>query len=118
MKRALTLTGGPASRLRLLAVLLAFAGQLGLLGAYLGLARDESSAISHVEQGGTSSHHGHSEATCIACTALSFHATVTPASQPIPVCDAVRLVFARADANRPAAPQLHPNSCRAPPREA
>src|SRR6185436_17699989 len=109
MKRALTVSGRPASRLRLLAVLLAFAGQLGLLGAYLGLARDESSA---------NSHHGHSEATCVACTALSFHATVTPASQPIPVCDAVRLVFARADSNRPAAPQLHPNSCRAPPREA
>lgn len=62
-------------RWRLLAVLLVATGQLGLLGATLTLARDESSAISHTEESGTNLHHGHNEATCIACTALSLQGT-------------------------------------------
>jgi len=63
-------------RLRLFAAVVAIAGQLGLSGASLTLARDESSAVSHTERSGIDLHHGHNEATCAACAALSFHASV------------------------------------------
>jgi hypothetical protein len=102
----------------LFAALLAVVGQLGLLGAYLTLARDESSAISHAEKSGTNSHHGHNEATCAACTALSAQGTPTPVAQPVPTGELALVVEARAIADRPSAPQLFSNSCRAPPREA
>jgi hypothetical protein len=58
--------------LRLAAVVLAFGGQAALTTAELTLAKDETSAISHVERNGIDLHHGHNEATCIACTALSL----------------------------------------------
>jgi hypothetical protein len=62
-------------RWRLLAVLLVVVGQLGIVSAALTLARDETSAISHTEGSGTDLHHGHNEATCVACTALSLQGT-------------------------------------------
>src|SRR3954466_4888442 len=58
--------------LRLAAVVLALLGQAGLTSAALTLAKDETSAISHTERSGIDLHHGHNEATCIACTALSL----------------------------------------------
>jgi hypothetical protein len=49
----------PMWRLRLLAAALAVAGQLGISGASLELARNESSAVSHVERNGIDLHCGH-----------------------------------------------------------
>jgi hypothetical protein len=118
MNRGFSVTQPSLSRLRLLAGLLAVVGQLGLLGAYLTLARDESSAISHTEQSGTNTHHGHNEATCAACTALSAQGTPSAIAQPVPTGEAVLHVLASAYAVRPNGPQLLSNSCRAPPREA
>jgi hypothetical protein len=106
------------SRLRIVGVVLAVIGQVGLATAAMTLARDESSAVSHTEQSGVDLHHGHNEATCIACVALSFHAAVTLSAHAIAGGD---LANARTviPAGRPvASPQLLPNSCRAPPREA
>src|SRR5207244_5400379 len=56
----------------LFAATLAFAGQLGIFGASLTLAREEASAIAHVERSGIALHHGHNEATCAACATLSL----------------------------------------------
>jgi len=103
---------------RLLAVLLVVIGQLGIVSAALSLARDESSAISHTEESGTNLHHGHNEATCTACTVLSFHATVNPIAPPASSEATSRLAIARGALCYIAGPQLLPNSCRAPPREA
>lgn len=109
---------GPVWRLRLLATVLAVAGQLGLSGASLSLARDESSAISHTERSGIDLHHGHNEATCAACTTLSFQATVNPIEQPDLIQAASLSAFAPRALYYIAGPQFLPNSCRAPPREA
>ena len=106
------------SRLRIVGVMLAVVGQIGLSAAAMTLARDESSVVSHTEQGGIDLHHGHNEATCVACIALSFHAAVTPSSQPIVTADYGAERAAAAADHRVASPQLLPNSCRAPPREA
>lgn len=65
----------PPRLLRLAAVVLALIGQAALTGAALTLAKDETSAISHTERSGIDLHHGHNEATCIACTALSLQGT-------------------------------------------
>jgi len=83
MKRALSVSRCPVWRLRLLATVLAVVGQMGISGASLTLARDESSVVSHTERNGVDLHHGHNEATCAACTALSFHATVNPGALPV-----------------------------------
>jgi len=72
MKRGYLLNRSSTRRWRLFAVLLVVLGQLGIVSAALTLARDESSAISHTEESGTNLHHGHNEATCVACTALSL----------------------------------------------
>src|SRR5471030_1482686 len=101
-------------RLRLLATVLAVAGQLGISGASLTLARDESSAVSHTERSGIDLHHGHNEATCAACTALSFHASVTAIAPPASDDAASRLVLARGSVYYVRGPQLLPNPCRAP----
>lgn len=61
--------------LRLTAVVLALVGQAGLLAASLTLVKEENSAISHTEQSGIDLHHGHNEATCTACIALSLQGT-------------------------------------------
>jgi hypothetical protein len=61
--------------LRLAAIALALLGQAALTSAALTLAKDETSAISHTEGSGIDLHHGHNEATCIACTALSLQGT-------------------------------------------
>src|SRR6266571_1721066 len=81
MISALTVARRTLWRLRLFAATLAVVGQLGVFCAYVSLARDESSAISHTEQSGIDLHHGHNEATCAACTVLSFHAAVNPAER-------------------------------------
>jgi hypothetical protein len=61
--------------LRLVAVVLALVGQAGMVSASLTLAKDETSAISHTERSGIDLHHGHNEATCAACAALSLQGT-------------------------------------------
>lgn len=61
--------------LRVFAVVLALIGQAGLTGAALNLAKDETSAVSHTERSGIDLHHGHNEATCAACVALSLQGT-------------------------------------------
>jgi hypothetical protein len=99
-------------------MVLAVAGQLGLSGASLTLARDESSAMSHTERSGIDLHHGHNEATCAACTALSFHATLNPIAPPVLSEATSRLAIASRALYFVTGPQLLPNSCRAPPREA
>jgi hypothetical protein len=117
MKLARSISRGPLQGLRLLAAVLAVAGQFGISGASLTLARDESSVISHTERSGIDLHRGHNEATCATCALLSFHANVNPAASPI-TGDAVSLlVAARRSVDFVAGPQLLPNSCRAPPRE-
>jgi hypothetical protein len=71
--------------LRLIAVMLAFVGQAGLTSAALTLAKDESSTISHTERSGIDLHHGHNEATCAACAALSLQGTPRAALEhPLP----------------------------------
>jgi hypothetical protein len=105
-------------RLRLLATVLAVAGQFALSGASLTLARDEGSAISHTERSGIDLHHGHNEATCAACTALSFHATVNPIAPPVLSEATSRLALASRALYFVTGPQLLSNSCRAPPIEA
>src|SRR3954463_10812467 len=118
MNHALSMTRPSVSRLRFLAGLLVIVGQVGLLGAYLTLARDESSAVTHTEQSGTNAHHGHNEATCAACTALSAHGTPSAIAQPLAMGESALRVLARASVDRPSGPQLLSNPCRAPPREA
>lgn len=108
---------GSVWRLRLLATVLAVVGQLGLSGASLALARDESSAISHAERAGVELHRGHNEATCASCTALSFHANVDAAYPPVSSEEISRVVLARRSVHFVTGPQLLLNSCRAPPRE-
>ena len=103
-------------RLRLLAAVLAVAGQLGISGASLELARNESSAVSHVERNGIDLHRGHNEATCASCTALSFHASIEAASPPMSSGEMSRAVLARRALQYRTGPQLLSNSCRAPPR--
>src|SRR3954469_7559756 len=105
-------------RLRVFATLLAIIGQVGVSGASFTLGREESSAVSHTEQSGVDLHHGHNEATCAACIALSFQATVTPSAHAILGGDAVAMRVGAHAVQRVAGPQLLPNSCRAPPREA
>lgn len=71
--------------LRLIAIVLAFVGQAGLTSAALTLAKDESSTISHTERSGIDLHHGHNEATCAACAALSLQGTPRIAiERPLP----------------------------------
>jgi len=101
--------------LRLIAVLLAVVGQLGIFSASLTIAREESSAVSHTEQSGTNLHHGHNEATCASCAALSFHTTLTNAAPPLDAYAIRRVVFAATTVDHVAAPHLLANSCRAPP---
>jgi hypothetical protein len=118
MKLARLISRDPMWRLRLLAAVLAVAGQLGFSGVSLTLARDETSAISHTERSGIDLHHGHNEATCAACTALSFQATVNPIAPPVWSEAASGLALVPRALFYVAGPQLLPNSCRAPPREA
>lgn len=118
MKPARSVTRGSVWGLRLFAMILAVVGQVGISGASLTLARDESSAISHTERSGIDLHHGHNEATCAACTSLSFHATVNPIAPPVSSEAISRLAFAPRALHYIAGPQFLLNSCRAPPREA
>ena len=107
-----------AWRLRLFAAAFAVVGQLGIFGAYLTLARDESSAVSHTEPSGVDLHRGHNDATCAACTALSFQAAPGQIAEPGTGADLSREIVVLRAVLRLAAPNLLPNSCRAPPREA
>ena len=118
MKPARSVTRGSVWCLRLVAIALALAGQVGISGATLTLAHDESSAISHTERSGIDLHHGHNEATCAACTTLSFQATVNPIEPPDMVQATSLSAFAPRALHYAAGPQFLPNSCRAPPREA
>ena len=114
MKRAYPLTRR-RPHLPLIAVLLAVVGQLGIVSASLTIAREETSAVSHTEQSGTNLHHGHNEATCASCAALSFHTTLTDAAGALDAPAIRRVVFARATLDGVASPHLLANSCRAPP---
>jgi hypothetical protein len=117
MNTGLSVPRRPAWKLRAFASILAVIGQVGIFGAYLSLARDESSAASHAEQSGIDLHHGHNDATCAACTALSFQATVDAAVPPLVSGTISSVALAASAEDRPTAPQLLANSCRAPPRE-
>jgi hypothetical protein len=107
----------PMWRLRLLAAVLAVAGQLGISGASLELARNESSSRSHVERNGIDLHRGHNEAACASCTALSFHAGIEAVSPPISGGAISRAVLACRAVQYSTGSLLLSNSCRAPPRE-
>lgn len=104
--------------LRLLATVLATVGQMGILGASLSLACDERSAASHAEPLGIDLHHGHNDATCAACAALSFHTVPQPSPAPALVEIVSRSVAASSATSAVTGAPLLPNSCRAPPREA
>jgi hypothetical protein len=116
MKPVRSLSLDPVWRLRLLAAVLAVVGQLGISGASLTLARDESSAASHTERSGIDLHRGHNDATCAACTALSFHASLGASAPPVSSEEISRVVLARRSVDYLNGPQLLSNSCRAPPR--
>src|SRR3954468_16683952 len=113
MTRVGTVVGRSFWGPRLVAAALAVVGQLGFASAALTLARDESSAVSHVEQKGVDLHHGHNEATCPACIALSTHATVNPGGVPIVPAPLARVAPAPRLASFAAPEQVLPNSCRA-----
>jgi hypothetical protein len=117
MTRVAPMTSRRLWWLRALAAALAVVGQLGFAGATLSLARDESSTISHVEQNGVDLHHGHNEATCVACIALSAHAAVSSGPAPLGVVSIPAREPSGCLAKFAAAPEIRPNSCRAPPRE-
>jgi hypothetical protein len=117
MKLSRPIFGGAVWRLRLLATVLAVVGQVGISGASLTLARDESSAVSHTERRGIDLHHGHNEATCAACAALSFHASLNPVAPPVSSGAYSHLISARNSVDIVSGPQFLPNSCRAPHRE-
>jgi len=102
---------------RLFAVLLVVIGQLGIVSAALTLARDETSAISHTEESGTNLHHGHDDATCASCALLSMQTAVNHAPPPLVILAVRHVAFARLALERLSAPQLLPNSCRAPPSQ-
>src|SRR2546423_11281533 len=116
MHRDGTAANRPAMRL-LVAAALAILGQLGILGASLALVRDETSAVAHTEQSGTAIHHGHNETTCTACATLSLQASVH-AAPPISSGAISSIVLFSSAPQSLTDPQLFPNSCRAPPREA
>ena len=118
MKLAGLIFPEPIWRLRLLAAVLAVAGQIGISGASLALARNESSALSHVERNGIDLHRAHNEATCASCTALSFHASMEAALPPMSSEAISRAALAGRALQYRTGPQLLSNSCRAPPREA
>jgi hypothetical protein len=117
MNPARSISRGPLWGLRLLATVLAVAGQLGISGASLTLARAESSAISHTERSGIDLHRGHNEATCATCAALSFHASVVGAAPPAATGAFSGLIAIPRAVDFVTGPQLLHNSCRAPPRE-
>jgi hypothetical protein len=117
MKRGYLLNRSSEKGWRLLAVLLVLMGQLGIVGAALTLARDETSAISHTEESGTNLHHGHNDATCASCALLSMQTAVSHAPPPLVVLAVGHVAYARLALDRLSAPQLLPNSCRAPPSE-
>jgi len=117
MKLSRPISRASVWRLRLLATVLAVVGQLGISGASLTLARDESSVVSHTERSGIDLHRGHNEATCPACAALSFQANVNRVAPPITFGAISRLVIAQRSVAHVTGAQNHPNSCRAPPRE-
>lgn len=116
MMIAALMSRDPMWRLRLLAAVLAVAGQLGISGASLALVCDESSAVAHVERNGIDLHRGHNEATCASCTSLSFHASVEAACPPISTVEISRAVLAGPTVHNSTTPPLL-SSCRAPPRE-
>ena len=100
--------------LRLAAVVLAVVGQAGLLAASLTLAKDESSAISHTEQSGIDLHHGHNEATCVACIALSLQGTPAIVAE-LPVSTAGTAQITTIGAEDVGARVVFLNPSRAPP---
>jgi hypothetical protein len=67
-------------RMRLLAGILASAAQVLLGTAALGEARFGPDAGAHVESAGTSVHHAHDEANCVACVSQHILAGAEPSS--------------------------------------
>ncbi len=100
---------------RLTAALIAVVGQSAVVSATLSLSRDEASAVAHVESNGVSLHHGHDEATCVACRVLSFHGKVLATAHPPAIFFASAVGTARNDAGRVEPPTLLTNLSRAPP---
>jgi hypothetical protein len=65
-------------RIRLLAGILAAAAQVLLVSAVLGEARFGPDAQAHVESAGTSIHHAHDDANCVACVSQHLLAGAEP----------------------------------------
>ncbi|HVD59527.1 MAG TPA: hypothetical protein VNC11_01550 [Gemmatimonadaceae bacterium] len=103
------------NRLRLLAGAFASAAQFVLAGAPFAEARSGPDASAHVEQAGTSLHHAHDEATCIACVSQHLLSGAEPARPANPVSVAAaslpRTIVRDADSR---VPQFFTNP-RAPP---
>jgi len=66
-------------RIRLLAGILAGAAQVLLASAALGESRFGPDASSHFESAGTSIHHAHDDAGCVACVSQHILAAAEPA---------------------------------------
>ncbi|HJQ11377.1 MAG TPA: hypothetical protein VJ840_10140 [Gemmatimonadaceae bacterium] len=115
MTRGYLLSRQSGRPLRVLAMLLAVIGQLGIVSASLTLARDESSAISHTEESGTNLHHGHNDATCPSCALLTLQSALNHAAPTLDILAVQHVAYARLAVERFSEPQLLPNSCRAPP---
>jgi hypothetical protein len=97
------------------AVALALLGQAAVTSAALTLVKDETSAMSHAERSGIDLHHGHNEATCIACTALSLQATPRVAVEHVIPRRALEQLGTRLTAD-PGVQFLFSSPSRAPPR--
>ena len=86
----------PLLRLATVAVLAVV--QLCVLGLSVALAGEERPLAAHVEERGGATHHGHDEATCVACVAL--HLVGTPTNGGVRLAD----VLAAGREARPGAP--------------
>ena len=101
----------PALRLAAFAILAAV--QLCVLGLSVALAGEERPLAAHVEERGGATHHGHDEATCVACVAL--HLVGTPTSGGVRLAD-VLAAGREAGAGAPAHPALAERHTAAAPR--
>lgn len=101
--------------LNTIAAVLAIVAQLSGALSPLGESRQDKSSAPHVELGGTSVHHAHSESTCAICQARSVHAAVARAAAPAPILALSTVPLAQA-AEEVRTPELRSlSNPRAPP---
>ncbi|HMC55597.1 MAG TPA: hypothetical protein VKH19_10525 [Gemmatimonadaceae bacterium] len=99
-------------------VIAAFVSQLAVVLSPLAEAREGQSFASHVEQGGTSSHYAHNDATCITCQARTLTGpTARPQTVPAPT-EVSSPVISRVLPAAIAAKLCRPKNPRAPPLNA